>query len=1024
MTIPKLDQTNLFARVPAPPGVVGVPGPRYTLGEILGAGSSGTVFAARDTNFERTIAVKVIDGHIVGDPERLAEFIVEARISATLDHPNIVPVYDMDRTADGGVYLSMKVVTGDTLAAAMELAQAGTPPATIASINDRINIILQVANAVACAHHRRIVHRDIKPANILLGRFGEVFLVDWGAALQLPESGPAPAIAMRIGTPLYMSPEQARCEGIDERSDLYCLGATLFHLLTGRVPTEVDDPERFWERKSLGELDFLSRAESSMLSRPLVAILYKSLSVELAQRYATVEDFSADLRAFQAGGMVRAYREPWWEKFARWSRQQRRAIALCALLFGVLALGGGLWYNSWEKDRERWGEPLLIEKFDASWLERWQPVSTGNSTDFVVQENTLETRGIASNFVFLKQRLSGRVAIDFTGEMIPGTPPGDLSVVWSADDPFAPPGTIQPRQFLLQVGAEDNLYATLVRSEGNVRLAVAPFQLEAGRPYHIRAEIDGAHLSLAVDGKILLEHDDELPFVSGWIGLYGYYPGKRFSEVSIHVKGIPERVGALAIGDSDAQDGLWRRAAEQYRRVQVSHPDTPLGEEARYRQGLALRLTGDRFASVPVWAGLRQEPWLGLVASWRARDAALAGDHDSALAILDAISGPGLATFTRHRALTWIAGLQRAMEQQDRAAVGRYLAWQQRVIPEELLALEPAARAYNWLGHPYIVIERFSSIPRQYAAALFTLGRYNELLANSASLQDRVRAQLASGRFQDVLRDAPQISWACYEARLRAGQAAELVAENRRNNIPSEAILLLSAGMIEEAAAAVSRTSIDRRSELLMLFDRPEEALLVGTAAQRTSALLAANRATEMLEQRPVDPTAATLAHADLLIQAQIRGDQLAARRELEWLASESQRVTWGRAWWVPWLLVPWSQARAGDALAIASAVERLGPATGEVRWHDAQRPWNALRFLAGITDQRPVIYQTSLYEGRSTALFVRAMRLDLANDSGAAAAWLAWLALPPHQRVFDMLYRDPVAERLARWRISALNSH
>lgn len=103
---PRLDQPNLFARVPAPPrGVVGAPGPRYELGEILGGDSTNTVHRGRDTNFAREVAFKIIDGEAVGDPERWAEFITEARISVAFEHPNIVPVYDMDRTADGGVFL-------------------------------------------------------------------------------------------------------------------------------------------------------------------------------------------------------------------------------------------------------------------------------------------------------------------------------------------------------------------------------------------------------------------------------------------------------------------------------------------------------------------------------------------------------------------------------------------------------------------------------------------------------------------------------------------------------------------------------------------------------------------------------------------------------------------------------------------------------------------------------------------------------------------------------------------------------
>ena len=1018
---PSLDQTNLFARVPAPPGVVGVPGPRYALGEILGAGSSGTVFAARDTNFERTVAVKVIDGHVVSDPERLAEFIVEARISATLDHPNIVPVYDMDRTADGGVYLTMKVVTGETLAAAMELAVAGTPPPAIATTNDRLNVILQVANAVACAHHRRIVHRDIKPANILLGRFGEVFLVDWGAALQLPESGPASAVAMRIGTPLYMSPEQARCEGIDERSDIYCLGATLFHLLLGRVPTEVDDPEHFWERKSAGELDAPTGSELAHLPRRLLAVLQQALCADRERRYATVEAFAADLRAIQSGGPVSAYRERWWEHAARWSSQHRRGLGLAAAITVVLGTAGGWWLDDWRKDRVRWGEPLIEERFDSSWPERWQAIDDGGPTVFKVADGALEMQGDASNFVFFKPRLSGRVAIDFTGEMVPGAPPGDLSVVWSADDPFALVSGAPRRTWQLQLGAEDNLYATLVRTSDGVRLAVAPFQLEAGRQYHIRAEIDGPRLALIVDGRTVLEHVDELPFVSGWIGFYGYYAGKRFSDLTIHVKGVPERVGALAIGDSDAQDGLWRRAAEQYRRVQASHPDTPLGEEARYRQGLALRLAGDR-ASEVVWAGLHDEQWLDLATSWRARDLALAGDHANALAVLDTVAGPGPVSFTRHRALTWIAGLHRAIDQQDRLAVERYLAWQARVLPSEELVQEPAASAFLWLGQPQVVLDRFATVPHPYATALLILGRSNELLATSDSLQDRCRAQLETGRYLEVLRDAPQVTWANRMARYHLGRGAEIVAEDRRRKAPLDPFILLSAGLVDEAAAQVARTGPDQLSDLLMLLERPDEALAVGTPAQHTTALLAADRANEILLQRPVVPSAVTLAHADLLIQALARGDQPGARRELDWLVAEPPRPQWDRAWWAHWLLVPWVQARAGDTQALPRALAQLGPLTGEVRWHDAQRPWNALRYLAGTTDERPVLGQYAVYEALPTATFVRAMRLDLANDPAAAAAWAAWLALPARQRVFELLARDPVAERLARWRVAALS--
>jgi len=1010
---PRLDQTNLFARVPAPPGVVGVPGPRYQLGDVLGAGATSTVYAAYDTNFARTVAVKVIDGVVVSDAERLGEFITEARISATLEHPNILPVYDMDRTTEGGVYLSMREIAGMSLAEAIEHAIAGNPPGVIYALNDCIQIILHIANALACAHHRRIIHRDIKPANIMLGRFGEVFLVDWGTALQLPESGPAPATNLRIGTPLYMSPEQVRGAAVDERSDIYCLGATLFHLLLLRPPTSVDTTERFWKRKDVGDFDHPSPEEMLAVPRQLVAIAEKALHAEAAHRYATVEDFAADLRAFQAGQAISAYRELWYERIARWYRSHARvlwpAVAACLIIASATA-----WlYGEHIKDLARWGKPVLIESLDPSWSERWRQdffESTNNQGGFVLDNGALVSTGPEANYIYLRQRLAGRIALEFTGIMRPGSPPGDLSVVWSSEDPFGK-NDVQ-RLWLLQVGAEDNLYATLIGKRDNVRLDCAPVRLESGRPYRMRAEIDGNHLSFSVDGHVVLQHDAELPFISGWIGFYGYYPGKEFRDIKLYANGLPERVGVLMLGDNDVQDGLNLRAAEQYRRVAVAHAESQLGQEALYRQGLALRLAGDSNGARSTWANL-QDAHANLARLWQAYDCLAANDPSGALTILTQGRRDD-ARAQQHVALTWMKGLRQATAQNDRATIENYLAWQQQALPDERLVAEPASYALTWLGRPDEALARFPEQPRARAKALLSLGRYDEVLTTCPSVQDQASALLALGRFSEIVHQLPQVQWAHKMARRRMGLSATLI-ETEHTHGAEDYPDLLNEGRTEEALGLIPAEDQEARLKALMQLGRFSDALAVGGVYAGWAQMAMGHPETAL--QIPEIPLGMRYAaHGCLLVQAATRGDREAQR--LHRVALPITAVDdFGGSWFARTILVPVLDTLNGNPHALATARNGLRPR------QDQCRPEFALRYLSGIADEASLATQPCAQDVPGITALLRAIRLDLAgNRNEASAAYAAWQALPVWRRSIDDARYEPVSEAFVAWRTSVLH--
>ncbi|MEZ4401780.1 MAG: serine/threonine-protein kinase [Kofleriaceae bacterium] len=234
------------ASVAAQPGPVVFDSARYALREVIGRGGMGEVWVAEDRDIGREVAVKVARAEV--DAEGLARFLREARIQGQLDHPAVVPVHDVSAEA-GNAYFTMKRVRGETLAAlCSKLAAGDVEAARRANPRRLLTAFVSACHAVELAHARGILHRDLKPANIMLGDHGEVYVLDWGLAkvgdvIEAPSTAPSlpPGLdgalteaGQYLGTPGYMAPEQARGALVDERSDVYALGATLFELLTHR----------------------------------------------------------------------------------------------------------------------------------------------------------------------------------------------------------------------------------------------------------------------------------------------------------------------------------------------------------------------------------------------------------------------------------------------------------------------------------------------------------------------------------------------------------------------------------------------------------------------------------------------------------------------------------------------------------------------------------------------------------------------------------------------------------------------
>jgi serine/threonine protein kinase/formylglycine-generating enzyme required for sulfatase activity len=261
---------------------------RYRTIQELGQGSFGRVYLARDDDLDRLVAIKVPNPERVAGPEDGATYLAEARILAQLDHPHVVPVYDVGRAEDGKVFIVSKFIEGRSLEDGM---RQGRP-----SYRESAELVAVVAEALHHAHRQGLVHRDIKPANILLDLQGQPWVADFGLALRNEDMGKRAQFA---GTPDYMSPEQARGEGhrVDGRSDIFSLGAVFYELLTNRRPFLGDSSAEVLAQVATVE-PRPPRQIDDTIPRELERVVLKALSKRATERYTTASDLAEDLRHF------------------------------------------------------------------------------------------------------------------------------------------------------------------------------------------------------------------------------------------------------------------------------------------------------------------------------------------------------------------------------------------------------------------------------------------------------------------------------------------------------------------------------------------------------------------------------------------------------------------------------------------------------------------------------------------------------------------------------------------------------
>ncbi|MDX1929312.1 MAG: serine/threonine-protein kinase [Pirellulaceae bacterium] len=354
-------------------GDLSIIGERFAIVRELAHGGLGEVFVARDRELDREVALKKILEKHRGRQEIRDRFIVEAKVTGGLEHPGIVPVYGLGAFPNGAPFYAMRLIRGKSLQDSLKSLHVRKEPHSAAKdrvLRGLIRAVIDACNAVGYANSRGVIHRDIKPHNIMIGRFGETLVVDWGLAKvigiedtdlapsEMPldeprQSDSAPTtMGSILGTHEFMCPEQAngRIDLIDRRSDVFSLGATLFAVLTGRPPYKQDNrPDTLVAAQTC---DFPSpRKLNPAIPRSLEAICLKAMAKDRQDRYSNAVELAEDLDNWIAGAPVDAYPEPLTQRAMRFARKHQVAVASAFVFLCVASVG--LLLSNWLIGKER-----------------------------------------------------------------------------------------------------------------------------------------------------------------------------------------------------------------------------------------------------------------------------------------------------------------------------------------------------------------------------------------------------------------------------------------------------------------------------------------------------------------------------------------------------------------------------------------------------------------------------------------------------------------------------------------------
>lgn len=573
----------------------------YLVHALMGKGGVGAVYRAEvvescSVPMGREVAIKVLKTpHL--DPVDRRRFEREATYLQALQHPGIVRVHDVGEHG-GRPYLVMELVAGRSLDDLIVEAHGEPLPPDAAC-----DVLIQALEALHVAHLAGITHRDIKPGNLMVTPSGRVKILDFGMAQRMGQDSRLTASGSVLGTPAYMSPEQARGsrDEIGTRSDVYGMGAVLYELVTGRQPFRAENSVALL-RAILEEPLTPPRAHVPTLSRDLETVILRAMAKDRRDRYRSAEAMAADLRRLRRGARIHSARPGRLRPLLRRLHYHRRLLTSAGLVLfvvGVVAtsvIRRTLHLLSQQESRAREQEELEA-RLEATWLEVWR--YDGNLADGPVLAQAVERSGrdqiayLPVGGDGLRLHVSSGLRLRF--DLVPRGPETRLEILFSDR-------TLGQGYSLLIAGRRDDAESWQVSlrrhrsgwgSEDDLAemTAMAIEPLPAGEAVAVELSRKANRIRCLLDKRVVLDWSDLVPLEGpdhGGLAWVVEDQGTLVRRPVVERRRQPELISRLEVADATRQDGRYERAVAIYREFLRDFPDSPRARDARYRIGLCL----------------------------------------------------------------------------------------------------------------------------------------------------------------------------------------------------------------------------------------------------------------------------------------------------------------------------------------------------------------------------------------------------------------------------------------------------